>query len=470
MVITVEGYNYLNGATYVASTLGAFSAMSAGENTLIVDLIDRDFDTPERLLYNVTEDDGLISAREARLADEGIDQLLRIADTQKLMRGDFNQYILPVLQIENRLDIATITKTDNFTKSLAEPIRLDALTRLLESAKEIYSNIVLLLPTRNQSLSNKIRNLTYEVKNPEDNTVKSVPCVDASVFCIKQGTRKDHEPEVQNVNKVMYLVTDYDAGSIFNLTDIANTFVGRAINLKNAMSNKKTFCFKVEENTGAKDAIISGNLAKFVARNRLLKDGADNYTWVKDWIATLNTLTNGHSEEDATDWEAAEFVETKQRLTIARNKHRDEERMLRREAQRLEAEAKAEFNEEDFKPAAEVKKLSRKELREKRKAEEAEAKRRAIEEENRRKEEARLAEEERKRQEEEAERLRKEEEERKRKILEEKRKKKEALRKQQEELLAKMKALESAEDELDEEDIEETGAEDSTDSKSEKDN
>ena len=398
MVITVEGYNgKKNKSHYVATALSAFLAMGTNRKVLAINLINKDLDTIERLAIGIGNNAAAIDDMESRLAEEGIDQLLREADVQKLMKADFDRYVTPVLKTANKFDIASITKNDSFETQLLD--KKEALKRVIIDAKSIYEDVVLLLPSDNKEVSDMVHSLTETVikRDNEGETEKNL--VDYSIYCICQGYPKQYEVEGKNI---IYLVTNYEDTSSFKFADINRKFIGTLPGIANTINNNNISCMKLTYSVQANDAIYAGNIARFVKRNRELNKDDINYAWTSDMRRLCAKVTGEKITEISHDWEEAEyfeqfgqsFDEIDDYIPETAGDEAEyyeeviEKPISKREQRRLDKLAK---KEEKRAEAERIKVAKEEAIRKKREAEEAEAERKRQEEEEARKEAERQA-------------------------------------------------------------------------------
>ena len=431
MVITVEGYNgSSNKAPFVAASLSSMISMAAGHKTLAVNLIDSSDDNIERIVMGYGKNTGL-AVNEISFADEGIDQLLREADTRKLMKNHFDTYATPVLRMENRFDIATITKNNLFTVSLDE--KKDALEQIIKNALEVYEDIVLLLPPTNEGVAEWIKDFTIEQVDVESEKKTKKALVDTSIVCITQGSEKTYSAKGNNV---IYLITEFEGESIYTVQNMSRRYLSQGLSL-----SSKDKCMKLSHNVKANDYAIKGNLREFIKENRVLNKENANYQWTYDMHSLMEKTLEEKIDEISYDWQIAEFIE------MPKQEFDNPEEI---DFVDYSTEPK---NSSDVKKAAPIerpeKKLSRKEIRAMEKA--AREEKKAAERKAKEEELARIAEEKRRAEEiarierEEQERKAREEAERQRKIAEaeEANRIAEEKRKQLEALMAEVQAAEN---------------------------
>lgn len=275
MIVTIEGYNSKkNKSVRLASELAAFSAIKNGDKTLVINLINPDIDTAERMLAGVGMEERLQTEYQNNISDDGIDSLLRQAETKMLNEEDFDKYVLPMFHIKNRLDVATVTKNKSFTDLLKSEARFLALKRVILSAKDIYENIILLLDSKEDEVANMI---------------KSLDEVDKNIVCLKQGFTKHEEVTGKDI---IYVVTDYNSKSKFNLKMIEREFISKSI-----LGKKSEPLLKISENIYAEDAAHSGTIIQFVGRNKEANPEDINYEWISDELALMNLVFNNKRAE-----------------------------------------------------------------------------------------------------------------------------------------------------------------------------
>lgn len=305
MIITVQGYNNKkNKANFVATALSAFLAMGTNRKVLAVNLMNSDTNTIERLATGIGNNQLALNDMESRLAEEGIDQLLREADVQKLMKADFDRYVTPVLRAENKFDIATVTKNDTFEAQLMD--KQSALVRMLIDAKAVYEDVVLLLPHDNKEVSDMVHSLTEKVQKKNEDGETEKPLVDYSIYCICQGFPKAYDVSGKNI---IYLITNYEDTSMYKFSDIQRKYVGAMAGVTNVINNNNISCMKLSYSVGANDATYAGSVARFVKNNRELNKDDINYNWTLDMRNLCAKLTGEKLTSIAHDWESAEYFD-----------------------------------------------------------------------------------------------------------------------------------------------------------------
>lgn len=282
MIILVQGYNQKkNKSVRTAAEIAGFLAVKKGEKTLVIDLINPDLDTPERMLYNIGGETTIESEFDLNVAEDGIDSLMRQAEVAMLSKDDFDNYATPLSRTENRLDVATITKNSNFAQQLRA--RVDTLKIVIKSAERVYDNVVIVLETSANKTNESIKEALSDMK------VKNV-------YCLKQGFPKSKEI---NDNDVVFVVTDYDAASKYSFNYMKNQFLPKI-----ALDNKKKIAIcKVTRNTAVSDAALGGTLLNFIHRNKELLEEDENYEWIADEVNLLKLVTNSKDIPKEYPWE-----------------------------------------------------------------------------------------------------------------------------------------------------------------------
>lgn len=275
MITTITGYNgKKNKSTFVTAALSGMCSMTKGTKTLVIQLIDKDLESVEYILSGV-EDTKVIFNKGLTFTNEGIDGLIRTADSAiRISQEDFDQMSL-ALRKENRLDVAEMTKSNNFTMSLRQ--RVDNIKAILRNANDVYDDVFVLLPSN-------APDIVEEINEQE--------IVDRSIYCMTQG----HFGEAKICGKhPIMLVTEFDEDSKYTLYNLRKT-----LKLNSSVGTKK-----LSYNVGASDAAKSSELLRFIANNRDLGPEDTNYQWykdLKDLIADILGVNVNYMETDYT-WE-----------------------------------------------------------------------------------------------------------------------------------------------------------------------
>ena len=294
MVITIEGYNQKkNNSPFVAAALSSMLSMAAGRKVLAINLIDQDMWNIERIVMGLGTNDDI------GFSDEGIDQLLREADTRKLMKGQFDTYTKPVLKLENRFDIATTTKNQLFTITLED--KKVALQRVIENAQDVYDDIVILLPSNHDDICDLVKEMSTETLDKDRNKTVIKPLVDTSIVCIRQGFNKKYDAKGNNV---IYLITDFEDESMYSFNMVSKEYLSQGL-----FRQSKAKCMKLARSVQANDAALSGTLGKWVKLNRELNKDDINYCWTEDMLNLVARVTGEKLQSISYDWESAEYLE-----------------------------------------------------------------------------------------------------------------------------------------------------------------
>lgn len=282
MIVTFQGYNgKKNDSVATVAAVAAMTAMTRSAKTLVVQLIDKDIDTVEGMMVNLNNRT-TFKTDELEFSDDGIDALLRTVDASKLMKADFDSMCTPVLRAENMLDIATITKNNNFSATI--PNKSEQISNLISNAKDVYENIFILCPSN----------------NPEAvKVVNELSCIDKSVYCLTQG--HTNKAAIYGKN-ILYVVTDFETSSFFSLKSVKTMF---------EKNGKKENVLKISHNIGYRDAVKTGRLLGFVRINRNLEPEDINYRWSEDIKNIISYLLdiNYRDYEVSDDWEKQETTE-----------------------------------------------------------------------------------------------------------------------------------------------------------------
>ena len=288
MIVTIQGYNgKKNKSLLAAGLISSMAAMARGTNTLVLQLIDSDEDSLEKVLTG--RDTHLSSfggAADTSFSDEGIDALFRAAETSKLSKADFDPYCTGLLSKENGLDVTAITRSQKFSESVETKVEM--IEKICKNAREVYENIILLLPYG--EASRRINGDGDEYKG----------FADMSIYCLKQG----HTIKSPVYGKdIIYVVTDFDGRSKYTLKSIKKDF-----------GLHKEPIYKIERNTGCTDAYMSGGLLEYVRNNRDLEETDSNFAWsedIKNLVRLIERLDRRDSVVDY-DWEHIEIKREKE--------------------------------------------------------------------------------------------------------------------------------------------------------------
>lgn len=312
-IITVTGYNgKKNRAALTVSSLAAMTAMKLNQKTLVIQLVDNNIDTIEGIMAGIGREENMLR-EEKVIEDEGIDTLLRMVETQKLMKQDFDQAVTPILKAENRLDIASITSNANFVQQL--PIKVNEVEQMLMNAKDVYDYIYVLLPTSYASIIKTINELVVDTQasgkkkgsQNDDEEIRRKPLVDAAIYCVRQGFKMKANVYGQNV---LYVLTDYDNDSKYKLTDMSKVYCDQTGIIGKKTRREKIF--KIMRNAGLNDAMLEGRLAAYVREHRELLEDDATYEWTSDILKILNYISDGNMEEETNEqWEYEKIPEKK---------------------------------------------------------------------------------------------------------------------------------------------------------------
>ena len=274
MVITVTGNNRKkNKCVFATAALAGMNALTKGEKNIVIQLINPDLDSVESMMVGTAKSKTIID-EGVTFNNEGIDTLLRLVETNKVTKEEFDQMCL-ALRGDNRLDIAEMTKNVNFINMLSG--KMEEIKLLIRYAQGVYDNIFLILPARKPDIVRQINEL---------------PIVDRCIYCIRQGYTQ--HSEFYGGSKAMLLITDFDFASQFTVQNIRNLYnVGKKIDI----------CM-IPYNINAKDAANMNKLYRFIAENRDVSALDINAEWVREVKHTLAVaLKTENSEEIDYEWE-----------------------------------------------------------------------------------------------------------------------------------------------------------------------
>ncbi len=272
MVVTVQGYNKKNNKSkLLVASLASASALMLGDKTLVIQLIDNDMENVENILHHSTTS-FYGDEEQSIFADDGIDSILRNVSTAKLSKGDFTTMSTPILSAENRLDVCGITKNTIFTHTILEDRKMEQVKTLIDNAKEVYQNIIILLPACKPEIVKAYNELEQ---------------IDKSIYCVRQGyTQKD---EVYGKNPI-YVITEFEKESVFSVKFSQDVYSEKG--------KKPVKVHKVSRNLYVADAALKGNLITFVRKNLDLLPTDVNYNWKTDIYNLAKVVFAGEEKQD----------------------------------------------------------------------------------------------------------------------------------------------------------------------------
>lgn len=285
MIITVQGYNgKKNKSIMAASSIAGMMSMYKSSRTLVLQLINKDIDTVEGIMIGQVKQTNTFGG-ENTFIEQGIDSMLRIADTTRMTKSEFDMQVTPMLRMENLLDVTINSKSNDFIASFGqgETGKEKALLNILDGAREVYDNVIVLLPSTNPSFTKMVNEKA-----------------DQSVYCIRQGYHLKGEVYGK---QIVYLVTDYEPESNFTLKTMKKEFC----------QHRSDKMFKLTKNIGCCDALMTGQLLNFMRKNRKLTETDINHQWAEDLRALADYLTDDEKTDTSEkDWETPElFLEQK---------------------------------------------------------------------------------------------------------------------------------------------------------------
>lgn len=277
MVISVQGYNGKKSkSTQTACCIAGMLALAKGQKTLLLQLTKKDINNVENTFLGT---DSVSIFKDLSLANTCIDSLLRSVQSTRMSVDDFDQNVTPLIRnVKNLLDITENTNDVNFDLTLLD--REDDFVNIVESAKDIYENIVLL------AMENDCETLEMINEN-----------ADLSIYCITQGHKKTGHAYGK---KIIYLVTDYEPSSTITLKAIRKQY-------KEGGIMAPVNVYKLTRNVSVRDASINGTLLRFIRDNKSCREYDRNYAWYQDMETICNLISDAPMDEiSATEWEVIE--------------------------------------------------------------------------------------------------------------------------------------------------------------------
>lgn len=262
MIVMFQGTNIENhGVTGAASIAAIMSAAKYNRKTLLIQLTNAEATNAQELLIGKKMQESQIRMETLRIEDKGIDALIRRAETSKLIKQNFDNACEALINFENMLDLASVTKKVDFEINLTvKDIRI-----ILHHASEIYDNIFLLLNGKNTGIMQEILELA-----------------DCIVTCIGQTPKKEPYNTFSG-KRELKLVADYENDSQFS-----------SMYLKKIYAAKKIYVMM--HNSGYRDACLSGTLLEFVLKNMANSREDENFLFIKH----LTNLIEGIMDKE--DW------------------------------------------------------------------------------------------------------------------------------------------------------------------------
>ncbi|MBO5623558.1 MAG: hypothetical protein J5959_18235, partial [Butyrivibrio sp.] len=243
MVLMVQGsYVSENEATAIAASIAVTAAINNNHKTLVMQLTDNKSISALTILKGKEIAENTITELGTyQIEDKGIDALLRRASSIKLVKETFDSSTEPMLSYENYLDVADITKKNDFTKTLS----VSGMKNILKYANDVYGMIIIILDGKNEQIMAEMLELC-----------------DAYVTCIRQAPAP-HALNTVDGKKSYFAVADFDSNSKYNLQ-----YLKKIYNSNNL--------YAIPYNSEYHDAVISGTLLRFMLKNNVPEKEDDN--------------------------------------------------------------------------------------------------------------------------------------------------------------------------------------------------
>ena len=248
-----------NGVLKVAALFAAMSSEIYQRKTLILQVADNLPDVEYMLTGHVKADEAKEYANEINTDETGIDSLLIRADTERVVKEQFDSLIDPASKDINGLDVAPRTVTENIEDTvIMKRVAMRDLMNYASGSKLTdtpYDNCILILNGKNPRLSfalekycdNMIVCVGQRKKDPETDIKDMDDELDEEQEKKEAAARKDHNTYI--------VISDYEADSIFNKRFIQKEY-----------GEKKVFL--MPHNVLFNDACATGNVVNYVAKNR----------------------------------------------------------------------------------------------------------------------------------------------------------------------------------------------------------
>lgn len=262
MIMMIEGTNESsNHAAEVACIVAVMSAAKYNKRTLLIQLTDVAEENTENLLIGKKKAETEVKLGKYQLEDKGIDALIRRAVSSRLTEDGFDATCTQMLSYRHMLDVAGITKKEDFELNLSTK----EIATILKNAKKVYNNVVILLNGKNTTIMQEVLELA-----------------DVYITCFSQ------KPVVEEYNafegiRSLKVITDYDSASAYSAMVLKKQFKERKIYL-------------IPHNSGYRDACISGTLLTYLLKNINNTHEDDNYFFAKHCVELIEGIM------DKEDW------------------------------------------------------------------------------------------------------------------------------------------------------------------------
>lgn len=293
MVTVIQGNNKKkNKAPITAAIVAGMMATVYSKRTLLIQLVDNDIESAEKILVNYTTDERDAFAKKENeitipIVEEGIDGLMGSIFNQKINNDMLASYCRTIQNLRNKngkiikslLDVIPISQNDNFISNLNG--KEEAIQLLIEAVQEegMYDNVVIL------------------VDNGDENVQEMINAyADCSVYCLNQG--HETKGKIFGTN-IIYVVTDYESDSRYDLKTV----------MSNYGLTKKDRLLKVERSIHAIDAARDGRLTRFIKANRELPPYDPDYAWSEDMKHLVGAIMGLAAKDNFPDFSWEKFMD-----------------------------------------------------------------------------------------------------------------------------------------------------------------
>lgn len=206
-----------------------------------------------------------IGLQDSAFADDGIDALLRRAESGMLKKDNFDHCVTPLQKVYHGLDVLHTTKEPGFEKTLTG--RWSHIEKILNIAESLYDYIFVYASLDNGPFLEKLNDMATKI-----------------VMVVRQGKKLDEPLFNQKVhNKIAILIADYEAESAWD----KNKF-------KKMYNSNNIFTFPHNVEFG--DAKEMGKTLWFAATNINPGKNDSNYNLITDAKKLVSWL-DGSSQE-----------------------------------------------------------------------------------------------------------------------------------------------------------------------------
>lgn len=250
MIVTIRDITYdTQSAAVAAALISSLTAIGKSKRTLVMQLTGPTEDNPLDILVGRDLKGQIVG--EYVFADDGIDGLSIRAGQNRLVKENFDECVTPILNKENMLDALKVTKTEHFV----DVIGIETMEKIIESAKDIYNYIYIVLPQEDKDLVKRITKMS-----------------DEDLVLVPQG----RDVQIKKIDKKTFLIVkDFEPASKFDLSAVRNRYGVKKI-------------YAIPHSVALNDNVISQTLLDFVFTNKKDIKEDSNYSFFHSLLNIVN--------------------------------------------------------------------------------------------------------------------------------------------------------------------------------------